>query len=111
MSWIHEKDLNRLLERGLIDAGMEGIYIASAPNPVSQVEFMRELRRAVGIPIGLPAFSWMVRFGARFVLRTDPELALYGRYVRSNRLEEEAFEFELPALREALEDLCRPEGK
>ena len=111
MSWIHEKDLNRLFERGLVDAGMEGIYIASAPNPVSQVEFMRELRRAVGIPIGLPAFSWMVRFGARFVLRTDPELALYGRYVRSKRLEEESFEFVLPTLREALEDLCRADGK
>lgn len=107
MSWIHELDMNRLLERGLTDAQMRGVYIASAPNPVSQVEFMRELRRAVGMPIGLPAFSWMVRIGARFLLRTDPELGLYGRYVHSRRLAEESFEFQLPTLHEALQELLR----
>lgn len=107
MSWIHELDMNLLLERGLTDAQMRGVYIASAPNPVSQVEFMRELRRAVGMPIGLPAFSWMVRIGARFLLRTDPELGLYGRYVHSRRLAEESFEFQLPTLHEALQELLR----
>lgn len=109
MSWIHERDLNRLFERGLTDPGMQGMYIATAPHPVSQVEFNRELRRSVGMPLGLPAFSWMVRIGAPLLLRTDPELALYGRYVRSRRLEEEAFEFELPTLRKAFEELQRPE--
>ena len=105
MSWIHEKDLNRLFERGLTDSEMQGIYIASSPNPVSQVEFMRELRRAVGMPIGLPAYSWMVRIACKYLLRTDPDLALYGRYVRSQRLEDEGFPFQIPTLREALEDL------
>lgn len=105
MSWIHETDMNRLFERCLTDETMQGAYIASAPNPISQVEFMRHLRRAVGMPVGLPAFSWMVRFGAPLLLRTDPELALYGRYVVSKRLEEESFEFQLPQLREALQEL------
>jgi len=86
---------------------MSGIYIATAPNPVSQNEFMKELRRAVGRPIGLPAFSWMVRIGARYLLKTDPELALYGRYVRSTRLDEEGFEFHLPTIRDAMSDLFR----
>jgi uncharacterized protein (TIGR01777 family) len=64
MSWIHETDINRLFERALTNHEMQGPYIASAPNPVSQKEFMRTLRRALGMPIGLPAFSWMVRIGA-----------------------------------------------
>jgi len=105
MSWIHEADLNRLFERGLTNADMQGVYIASSPNPVPQVEFMRELRRAVGMPIGLPTPGWLVRLGARMVLRTDPELALYGRFVVSARLEEEGFEFQQPELRGALQDL------
>lgn len=84
---------------------MQGAYIASAPNPVSQQVFMRELRRAVGMPIGLPAYSWMVRLGARWLLQTDPELALYGRYVISKRLEEEHFEFQFSQLREALDEI------
>ncbi len=105
MSWIHEADMNRLFERGLMNSAMQGTYIASAPHPVSQVEFMRELRRAVGMPLGLPASAWMVRIGARLLLRTDPELALYGRYVIPQRLQEEEFEFQRPLLPEALQDL------
>ena len=104
ISWIHEIDMNRLFERALTDASMQGAYIATAPNPVSQRVFMRELRRAVGIPIGLPAFPWMVRIAAP-VMGTDPELALYGRYLVSRRLREMPFEFKFPGLPEALVDL------
>jgi uncharacterized protein (TIGR01777 family) len=105
MSWIHETDMNRLFERALVDPAMRGAYIASSPNPVSQRDFMRELRRAAGMPIGLPAFSWMVRLGAPLLLRTDPDLAVYGRYVVSKRLNEEGFEFRFPKLAESLDDL------
>jgi uncharacterized protein (TIGR01777 family) len=104
MSWIHEEDMNRLFERGLCDTTMHGMYVATAPNPVSQRDFMRELRRAMGVRIGLPATEWMVRLGAPLLMRTDPELALYGRYVVSRRLAEEGFEFRFPRLREALGD-------
>jgi hypothetical protein len=105
MSWIHERDMNRLFERGLTDGAMNGVYVASAPNPVPQAELMRELRRAIGVPIGLPAFEWMVRIGAPLLLRTDPELALYGRYVVSRRLKEDGFEFSFPTIREAMQEL------
>ncbi len=105
MSWIHELDMNRIFERSLTDEIMRGAYIASSPNPVSQKDFMRELRRAVGMPIGLPAFEWMVRIGAPLILRTDPELALYGRYVRPARLLDQGFTFEFPDLGPALKNL------
>ena len=107
VSWIHEADMNRLFERALTDSNMQGVYIATAPNPVSQREFMRELRRAIHMPIGLPTASWMVRLGAPLLLRTDPELALYGRYLISQRLRELGFEFRFPNLRDALADLHR----
>jgi uncharacterized protein len=109
MSWIHETDLNRLFERALTDPSMQGPYVASSPNPVAQQVFMRSLRRAVGMPIGLPAFSWMVRVGAPWLMRTDPELALYGRYVVSKRLQDEQFTFRFAQLGDALDDLlnCR----
>jgi uncharacterized protein (TIGR01777 family) len=105
MSWIHETDLNRLFERALTDDSMSGAYIASSPHPVSQAEFMRRLRRAVGMPWGLPAFTWMVRIGAPLFLKTDPELALYGRYVLPERLGKEGFTFHLPELDSALKNL------
>ncbi len=105
MSWIHETDLNNICARPIIDATMSGVYIVSSPNPVSQVDFMRTLRKVIGMPVGLPAFEWMVRIGAPLVLRTDPELALYGRYVIPQRLMNEGFEFQLAELESALRDL------
>ncbi len=110
-SWIHLHDMNRLMERAITDVGMRGMYVATSPHPVSQREFMRELRRAAGglgrLGIGLPAPRWAVALGARWVLRTDPELATLGRYAVSKRLQADGFRFQFPTLREAFEDLYR----
>lgn len=107
MSWLHEVDMNRLFERALTDFTMQGAYIASSPRPVPQLEFARELRSAVGMPIGLPAYSWMVKIGAKWLLRTDPELALYGRYVIPKRLLDEQFEFRFEEIGGALRNLLQ----
>ena len=107
VSWIHEHDMNRLFVRAIEDARMSGAYVATAPHPVSNAEFMRELRRALRMPVGLPAMSWMVRAAAPIV-RTDPELALFGRYCVSRRLREEGFDFQFPDVRSALRDLYSP---
>jgi hypothetical protein len=110
LSWIHQSDMNRLLARAIDEPEMSGVYVATAPQPVAQRDFMRELRRAVGMPIGLPAAGWMVRIAAPLLLRTDPDLALYGRYCVSRRLREEGFAFEFPELRGALQELFRSPG-
>lgn len=76
-------------------------------------DWSRELDGAIGVvnlagrsvDCTFPASSWMVRVGAPLVMRTDPELALYGRRVVSKRLEDEQFAFRFPELREALADL------
>lgn len=107
ISWIHESDMDRLFERAISDDSMRGTYIATAPNPVSNAEFMREMRKALRAPIGVPAASWMVRFAAPLMLRTDPDLALLGRYCVSRRLKEKGFEFLFPDVRSALHDLYR----
>ena len=108
ISWIHEQDMNRLFARAIANDDVSGAYLATAPQPVSNSEFMRELRGALRIPIGLPAASWMVRLAAPLILGTDPELALYGRYCVSRRLREEGFEFLFPDLGSALRDLYSP---
>lgn len=105
MSWIHEYDMNAILQRGIENSSMSGPYIASAPNPVNNKVFMKALRQSAGIPIGLPAPEMMVRFGAHNIFRTDPELALYGRYVVPQRLLDEGYAFRFPDLEGALVDL------
>lgn len=105
ISWLHEEDMNRLFVRAITKETMNGIYIATAPNPVSNAVFMRQLRKALGIPFGLPAMAWMANIGAPLLLKTDPELALYGRYCKSQRLEEDGFEFIYPMIDIALSDI------
>lgn len=91
--------------RAIADESMAGAYIASSPNPVSNRTFMKELRRTVKMPIGLPAPKWMVRLGAP-MLGSDPELAIYGRYVVPRRLLDAGFEFEYKEVGEALRHVC-----
>ena len=110
ISWIHEQDMNRLFARAISDDGMRGAYLATASKPVSNAEFMRELRRVLRVPFGLPATSWMVRLGAPLIMRTDPELAIYGRYCVSRRLREEGFDFTFPDVASALRDLYRSDA-
>jgi len=105
MSWIHADDMSEIMQQAIINDAYEGMLIASAPNPVSNKEFMRELRSAMGMPIGLPGPEFMIRMGARLFFRTDPELVLYGRYVKSERLPLLNYTFRFPELRGALEDL------
>tara|TARA_R110002072_G_scaffold273219_3_gene433747 strand:- start:26820 stop:27746 length:927 start_codon:yes stop_codon:yes gene_type:complete len=107
MSWIHEQDMNRLFACAIRDVRMQGAYLATAPHPVSNAVFMRELRRALRVPFGLPAANWMVRIGAPLFLHTDPELAIFGRYCASRRLAEEGFEFSFPELPAAMCDLLQ----
>ena len=106
ISWIHEKDMNELMQQCIEDNRYNGTYVATAPEPVSYATFMTSLRRALRSPFGLPAPAWLIRLGAKFILRTDPELILLGRYCKSTRLEEEGFRFKFPNINEALKDLC-----
>lgn len=104
ISWIHVDDLCRLMIWAIENDHAKGLYNATAPNPVTNAEFMRELRGALHRPWSPPAPSWAVRVGA-FFLRTEPELALWGRRGIPKRLVDEGFAFRFPELRDALRDL------
>jgi uncharacterized protein (TIGR01777 family) len=107
MSWIHQADMNALFLRALRGPDMAGVYVATAPHPVTNREFMRELRRALHRPWSPPAPAPLVRLGS-WLMRTDPELALLGRRCVPTRLLKEGFTFQFPSLPEALRDLAAP---
>ena len=71
----------------------------------------QDAAQVLGAPFGLPATGWMVRLGAPLMMRTDPELALYGRYCVSRRLREEGFEFEFPTIADSLRVLYGPRAR
>lgn len=107
VSWLHEYDMNQIIYQAIINKKYEGIYIASSPNPISNKEFMQQLRKEMKIPFGLPSPEFLVRIGAQFIFKTDPELAIYGRYLQPERLINEGFEFKYPEIKTALKELLK----
>lgn len=106
MSWVHYEDFVAAV-RWLIDReDIEGVVNVAAPNPVPNAEFMRILRQACGVRLGLPASRWMLEIGAVF-MRTETELILKSRRVIPARLLEHGFTFRYPDWRDAARDLCQ----
>ena len=103
-SWIHIEDVYRatlfLQER----TDLNGAFNLSAPNPVSNREFMKHLRKAMNRKLGLPAQKWMLEIGAIF-MKTETELILKSRWVLPERLEKEGFQFTFNTLEKALQQI------
>ena len=106
MSWIHQDDFVRAVEWLIAHDDLSGAVNITSPFPLTNADFMRDLRGAVGIPVGLPATSWMVEVGS-FALRTESELILKSRRVIPTRLLRSGFTFRFPRWDAAARDLCR----
>jgi hypothetical protein len=105
VSWIHEKDFVHAVRFLIDNQDLSGATNICSPNPLPHSEFMRELRRAWGTRIGLPASKWMLDIGA-FFMRTETELILKSRRVVPGRVLQQGFEFQFPHWRDAAADLC-----
>jgi uncharacterized protein len=106
VSWLHDRDLARAIQFLLEHPDFEGPVNLAAPNPLPQRDFMAAIRKAWGIPIGLPATRWMTTIGA-FFMRTETELALKSRYVVPGRLLSAGFSFDFPEWPAAVADLVK----
>ena len=104
VSWIHEADFCRAVDFLIAREDMSGPVNLASPNPVPNREFLRTLRRAWGIRVGLPTTRWMLEIGT-FLLRTESELVLKSRWVVPGRLTAAGFEFTYPTWRQAAEQL------
>jgi uncharacterized protein (TIGR01777 family) len=106
VSWIHDQDFVRAVEFLVARDDITGPVNLAAPGPLPHRDFMRALRTAWGVPVGLPATRWMAEAGA-FVLRSDTELLLKSRRVVPGRLLDAGFTFDHPDWPTAADDLVR----
>jgi uncharacterized protein (TIGR01777 family) len=109
VSWIHETDFCAAVRFVIEKEKLSGSINFTSPNPLPQAEFMKVLRKATRMPIGLPATKWMAEIGA-FFLRTDTELLLKSRRVTPGRLVKAGFKFEFPEWRLAAAELIARHG-
>lgn len=104
MSWIHVEDFSRAIEWLIEHEELSGPINLAAPNPVTNAEMMRLMRKTCGVPVGLPATRSMLEIGA-FFLRTETELILKSRRVVPGKLLASGFQFHFPEIENALRNL------
>lgn len=108
VSWVHIDDFCRAIEFLIDRPDLDGPVNVSVPDPIPNRQFMRELRQAAGVQIGLPATRWMLEVGA-VLLRTETELLLKSRWVVPGKLLAAGFTFDRPAWPAAARDLVARE--
>ena len=105
VSWLHARDFVRAVAFLLRREDLIGPVNLAAPAPLPQRDFMVAFRRALGVPIGLPATLRMAEVGA-FVVGSDAELLLKSRRVVPARLIDAGFAFDFPVWPAAAADLA-----
>jgi len=105
-SWLHETDFVQIVDFLVRHMETTGVYNVTAPVPVTNRLFMRALRKAMGMPAGIPLPAWLLTVGAR-VIQTEVELILKSRRVVPARLLQAGYRFRFPTIEKAVADLCR----
>ena len=105
-SWVHIEDVLRAIR--FIDEHEElsGPINVSNPQVSDNHSLMKALRKAVRMPIGIPAPRWLLETGM-IVLRQESELVLKSRWVLPSRLEAAGFDFKWTDIEAATKQLLR----
>ncbi|GAB4191811.1 MAG: TIGR01777 family oxidoreductase [Wenzhouxiangellaceae bacterium] len=114
MSWIERDDLIRLIAHCIITPNLSGPVNASAPQPVTNVQFTQSLAAALKRPALLHTPAWLLRLVGGDLAR---ELLLGGQSVVPRQAMGSGIEFRYPLLPMALRHIidspprARPDNK
>jgi uncharacterized protein (TIGR01777 family) len=106
LSWIHLQDYCRAVDFLLshdADNTVNGVINMTAPQPVTNHDFTRDLARELQRPALLP----MPEVVAKWLFGEMSELLLKGQDVRPQRLQELGFSYDFADIRDALKDIAR----
>lgn len=106
ISWIHIDDFCRAVEFVIENKNLTGEINITAPDPVSNNDFMRILRKEMKVPFGLNTAVWQLEI-ASAVMGTETELLLKSRNVYPEILIKNGFSFNYPDVEKAFKDLIK----
>lgn len=105
ISWIHEEDFANAIDF-IIQKEITGVINIVSPEPIRNIDFMQQLRKAIGFPFGIPMNQFFLEIGS-FFIRTETELVLKSRNVVPKRLLENGFQFKFGNIDNAFKNLLR----
>ena len=100
-SWIHIDDLVNLIEEAINNPNYQGIYNATAPNPVQMSELCDNLGEVMKRPSWLP----VPEFALKLLLGEAAQAVLEGQKVLPKRTQEQGFNYQYPTVKPALADI------
>jgi uncharacterized protein (TIGR01777 family) len=101
MSWIHIDDLVGLILFALDHREAQGVYNATAPQPVTNKEFSTVL----GHVLHRPSFMAAPKFALKLMLGEAAEIVTEGQRVLPRHALAQGYGFRFPQVNEALQDL------
>ncbi len=104
VSWIHQTDFVRAVDFLIHKDSAKGAFNFCVPKPTDNATMMKDFRKALGVPIGIPSPKFILEIGALF-MQTEPELILNSRNVVPKKLLEDGFKFQFPTIVSAVKNL------
>ena len=101
MSWIHRNDYIAIIFKLLDSDTLQGVFNATAPNPVTNAEFTKTLAQILNKPAFIPVPALLLKI----LLGEMAELLISGQRVLPARLEKAGFKFKFKSLTSALTDV------
>ncbi|MGB7442480.1 MAG: TIGR01777 family oxidoreductase [Coleofasciculaceae cyanobacterium] len=100
-SWIHREDLVNLIIAAIQRKDMEGVFNATAPNPVRMSELCQNLGDVLNRPSWLPVPD----FALEAMLGEGAMVVLEGQQVLPKRTTDYGFEYQYPTVKPALKEI------
>jgi uncharacterized protein len=97
-SWIHRDDVVKMIVAAISNPQMQGVYNATAPNPVTMTDFAQTLGTVMNRPSWLP----VPNFALEALLGEGAIVVLQGQQVIPTQALAKGFEFQYPTLKPAL---------
>ena len=98
-SWIHRDDVVKLIISAIVNPKIQGVYNATAPNPVTMQDFAQTLGAVMSRPSWLPVPD----FALEALLGEGAIVVLQGQQVVPTKTLAEGFNFTYPTLKPALD--------
>ncbi|MFB6275952.1 MAG: TIGR01777 family oxidoreductase [Halothece sp.] len=102
-SWIHIDDLVNLIQQAIHSSAYQGVYNATAPNPVRMSELCENLGEVMNRPSWLP----VPEFALKLLLGEAAQAVLEGQQVLPKRTQEQGFTYQYPTVKPALADIVQ----
>jgi uncharacterized protein (TIGR01777 family) len=104
MNWVHEQDAAKCTEFLLQHTELDGAINCTAPMPIPNAQFMAAIRKAWGMPFGLPTPAWLLTIGMA-IIGSETELVLKSRWVMPKRLLDAGYQFQFTEAEHAFKDI------